>query len=43
MSAMPKTMTILAEVLVTSICESPAQATEVSDAANQATPVLRAE
>ena len=43
MSVMPKAMTILAEVLVTNFCERPAKATEVTEAANQATPVLRAE
>ena len=43
MSAMPKAMTSLAEVLVTSIWERPAKATEVTDAVSQARPVLRAE
>jgi hypothetical protein len=40
---MPKHMMSLAEVLVTSFWDRPAKANEVSDAAIQAAPVLRAE
>jgi hypothetical protein len=43
MSPIPSAMTALAEVLVTSICDRPAKATEVSEAVSQATPVFRAE
>ena len=43
MSAMPTAITSLAEVLVTSICERPANATEVTEAASHASPVVRAE
>ena len=43
MSAIPAAMTILAEVLVTSIWDKPAKATEVREAASQATPVFSAE
>ncbi len=43
MSAMPKAMTILAEVFVTNIWERPAKATEVTEAISQARPVFRAE
>jgi len=43
MSAMPKAMTSLGEVLVTSRWDRPAQASEVTDAIIQAAPVARAE
>ena len=43
MSAMPKAMTILGEVLVTIRWDRPAQAREVTDAVIQAAPVARAE
>jgi hypothetical protein len=36
-------MTSLAEARVTSICDSPASATEMTDAASQANPVVSAE
>jgi hypothetical protein len=41
--AIPAAITGPAEMRVTSICESPASATEVSEAASQATPACRAE
>ena len=42
-SAMPGAITSFAEPRVTSACERPANATEVSDAASQASPVCSAE
>ena len=41
--AMPAAITSLAEPRVTSACDRPAKATEVSDAASQARPALSAE
>jgi tetratricopeptide (TPR) repeat protein len=42
LSAIPTAITIFAPPLVTTYCESPASATDVSDAASQATPVCSA-
>ena len=43
MRVIPNAMTAWGEVLVTSFCESPAQAREVTDAVIQAAPVASAE